>query len=700
MTAPQATSAVPFLDRDLSWLEFNKRVLHEARDDRTPLLERLKFLAIFSSNLDEWFMKRAQRLREAQAGGAVASTDGAPGANRLARVREAVLPMLAEQARLFTDVLRPELQRQGIHLLDWSGLDERQRQAAAGYFRKEVFPILTPLKVDPSHPFPFISNLSTSLGILQRAPEASEPRFARVKIPQNVPYWLCLPASESAPGLCFVRLSDVIAHHLDELFPGMEALEVVPFRVTRNVEVELEDEEAVDSFPDLVEEELRQRRLEDPVRLEYAAGASRAILTLLSSKLKLTEADLYSMPAEVDYAGLWGLVALNRPDLHDPSWQPVAPAALGGEDGDLFALLRKGDVLVHHPYESFDASVARFIRTAAEDPKVQALKMTVYRIGSDTPFIDALIRAAELGKQVACLVEITARFDEQQNLLWAEKLDRVGVHVIYGVMGFKTHAKVALAVRRDDDGLRCYAHIGTGNYHVKTARLYTDLGLFTCDPVLTGDVVNLFHFLTGGARGRTYHKLLVAPVAMRQRFLEMLEREIEHHRAGRPARLIAKMNQLEDREMCEAIVRASRAGLPIDLIVRGFSVLAPGVLGATDNVRILSVIGRFLEHSRIYFFRNGSPEPLGGEFYIGSADWMRRNLSERVEAITPVEGASLRARLWEILDVMLRDHRQAWDMQPDGSYVQRKPVEGATGPEAVGTQQTLMDLTRRRQAEG
>jgi polyphosphate kinase len=497
-----------------------------------------------------------------------------------------------------------------------------------------------------------------------------------------------------------VRLLDVIAHHLDELFPGMEVLEVVPFRVTRNVEVELEDDEAVASFTDFVEEELRQRRLEDPVRLEYAAGASQAMLTLLSSKLRLNESDLYPMAAEVDYSGLWGIVAQNRPELHDPPWQPVAPAALGDEGDDLFALLRKGDVLVHHPYESFDASVARFIRAAADDPKVQALKMTVYRIGSDTPFIDDLIRAAELGKQVACLVEITARFDEQQNLLWAEKLDRVGVHVIYGVLGFKTHAKVALAVRRDDDGLRCYAHVGTGNYHVKTARLYTDLGLFTCDPALTGDVVNLFHFLTGGARGRTYHKLLVAPVTMRQRLLEMIEREIEHHRAGRPARIIAKMNQLEDRELCEAIVRASRAGLPIDLIVRGFSVLAAGVPGATDNVRIISVIGRFLEHSRIYFFQNGSQDPLGGEFFVGSADWMRRNLSERVEAITPVEAAPLRARLWEVLDMMLRDHRQSWDMRPDGGYVQRKPAEGATGPEGLGTQQTLMELTRRRQAEG
>jgi polyphosphate kinase len=494
---------------------------------------------------------------------------------------------------------------------------------------------------------------------------------------------------------------DVITNHLDELFPGMIIQEVVPFRVTRNVEVEREeDDEPPDSLAALIVEELRQRRLEDPVRLEYAGQASRAMLALLCGRLKLNEADVYRMPAELDHGGLWPIATLNRPELRDPPWQPVTPAALGEEDDDLFAIIRQGDVLVHHPYESFDASVSRFIRAAADDPKVQALKMTVYRIGSDTRFIDDLIRAAEAGKQVACLVEVTARFDEKQNLLWAEKLDQLGVHVVYGVLGFKTHTKTALAVRRDDDGLRCYAHVGTGNYHVRTARLYADLGLFTCDPELTADVVNLFHFLTGGARDRNYRKLLVAPVTMRRRFLEMIDREIEHQGAGRPARIIAKMNQLEDREMCEALVRASRVGVPIDLIVRGFSVLAPGVPGATDNVRITSVIGRFLEHSRIYFFQNGSADPLGGEFFIGSADWMRRNLSERVEAIAPVEAPALRARLWEVLDVLLRDHRQAWDMRANGGYVQRRPPEGATGPEAVGTQQTLMDLTRRRQAEG
>jgi polyphosphate kinase len=374
------------------------------------------------------------------------------------------------------------------------------------------------------------------------------------------------------------------------------------------------------------------------------------------------------------------------------------PPPLIDEDADIFAVIRAGDLLVHHPYESFDATVARFIRSAADDPKVLALKMTVYRVGADTPFIDALVRAAEAGKQVACLVEVTARLDERQNLLVARTLEEVGVHVVYGVVGLKTHAKTTLVVRRDDDGLRCYAHIGTGNYHVKNARLYTDLGLLTCDPALTADVVDLFHYLTGRSNKRDYARLLVAPVNMRDRFLAMIEREAGHHRAGRPARIIAKMNQLEDRAICEALLRASQEGLPIDLVVRGFCVLRPGVPGVSETVRIQSIIGRFLEHSRIYFFQNGQADPLEGEFYIGSADWMERNLSDRVEAITPILPRPLRARLWEILQIALADQRQAWDLRPDGTYVQRTPpADGRTsGPEVLGTQQTLMDLTRQR----
>jgi polyphosphate kinase len=687
-----ATAELPavFLDRDLSWLQFNARVLHEGLDSRTPLLERIKFLAIFGSNLDEFFMKRLDRLRR------LVQHGDADAYHRLTGLREAILPLLAAQARAFTDDIRPALARQGIRLLDWADLSDAQRGGANAYFRRNVFPVLTPLAVDPGHPFPFISNLSTSLGLFLSSPDAEERLFARVKVPEVLPRWVPLPGEHDgrAGAQDFVRLQDVIRHNLDDLFPGMTVQEVMPFRVTRNAQVEPDEDEPTATLVELVEEELRQRRFERAVRLEYAAPPSPAQLQLLARKLDLSEADLYEMPAELDYTTLFPIAGLNRPELKDRPWQPVVPPGLD-EDADIFALMRHGDLLVHHPYESFDASVARFIRSAAEDPRVLALKMTVYRVGTETHFLDALARAAESGKQVACLVEVTARFDERPNLVLAQALEKAGVHVVYGVVGLKTHCKTALVVRQDDDGLRCYAHIGTGNYNAKTAALYTDLGLFTCDPVLTADLVELFHSLTGRSRKPEYRKLLVAPVNMRDRFLAMIAREADHARAGRPAAIVAKMNQLEDRPVCEALVEASRASVPIDLIIRGFCVLAPRVAGATDNVRVISVIGRFLEHSRIYHFRNGAADPLGGEFYIGSADWMERNLSERVEVVTPVETPAHRARLWEVLQLMLQDQRQAWDMRPDGTYVQRQP-EGDAGPAAVGTHQALQDLTRRR----
>jgi polyphosphate kinase len=701
MPAPAATDQAPvqLLDRDLSWLEFNRRVLHEALDERTPLLERVKFLAIFSSNLDEFFMKRIGALKRRIAAAGEAAPAGEAARQRLARLREAVLGMLASQADVYTTTMRPELARHGLHLLDWSGLTERQRAAASDYFRQTVYPVLTPLAVDPGHPFPFISNLSTSLGVLLHPPDTDERLFARVKVPDVFPQWVRVPDDDGRPGsrLSFVRLLDLIRAHFDELFPGMEVLDVMPFRITRNAQVETDDDDAED-LAEMVEDELRQRRFEKAVRLEYGLPASPAQLQLLSRKLDLGDLDLYAMPAEIDFTDLFAVAALNRPELRDRPWQPVVPPALADEDADIFAVIRGGDFLVHHPYESFDATVERFIRRAAEDPHVLALKMTVYRVGAETPFLDVLIDAAEAGKQVACLVEVTARFDERQNLLVAQALEKAGVHVVYGVVGLKTHCKTTLVVRQDADALRCYAHIGTGNYNVKTARLYTDLGLFTCDPALTADVVDLFHYLTGRSLRRDYGRLLVAPGNMRERFLALIRREAAHQTAGRPAQIIGKMNQLEDRAVCDALVAASSAGVSIDLIVRGFCVLPPGVPGVSENIRVLSVIGRFLEHSRIYYFRNGSDDPLDGEFYIGSADWMERNLSDRVEAIAPVAPRPLRERLWEILQIMLQDRRQAWDMRPDGSYVQRVPPEGdgRSGPAVLGTQQTLMDLTRQR----
>jgi polyphosphate kinase len=688
-------NSLTLLDRDVSWLEFNQRVLHEAADERTPLLERLKFLAIFNSNLDEFFMKRIGVLTRHMKSNA--SSFAQPQSSYLHQqvLREKILVMTAAQATVFRNVIRPELSRNGIQLLAWIDLIEDERRQVNDLFRKKIYPVLTPLVVDPSHPFPFLSNLSQSLGILLKSPASGETQFARVKVPGHVPAWVRLETSEAnvaATAIRFVRVIDVIRANLVELFPDMHVVDVMPFRVTRTAEVEDDEEDVQGSLIEHVAEELRQRRMEKVVRLEYQPPGSAAQLALLTDRLDLDDLHVYETPEELDFTGLLQIAALPRPDLRDPPWEPVVPAEFADGDGSVFSIIRAGDVLVHHPYDSFDATTARFIRSACEDPKVLAIKMTVYRVGSDTPFIGSLIRAAEAGKQVACLVEVTARFDEQQNLHWAHVLDEVGVHVVYGILGLKTHSKTTLVVRNEPDGIRCYAHIGTGNYHVKTARLYADLGLLTCDPVLTADVIELFHALTGGSKKRAYAKLLVAPVNMRERFLALIDREIAHCQNGRPARIIAKMNQLEDRTICQALVSASQAGVAIDLIIRGICVLPPGVPGITERVRVISVIGRFLEHSRIYYFQNGVADPVQGDFFIGSADWMERNLSRRVEAIAPIEPPALRQRLWHILQICLDDRRQAWEMRADGSYVQRTPGpnDPPDGPASLGTQATLM----------
>jgi polyphosphate kinase len=475
----------------------------------------------------------------------------------------------------------------------------------------------------------------------------------------------------------------------------MEIVDASLFRILRNAEVEV-DEEDNDSLREAITEALRQRRFEPVVRVDFAPGPSPAVRQALVDRFELTDEELYEVPGLLDYTSLFQIAGLNLPALRDPHWTPMPPSRLPDEHVDVFEVIRAGDVLLHHPYDSFDLSVEHFISEAAADPQTVAIKMTAYRVGDDTPFVRSLIRAAEAGKQVACVIELKARFDEARNLHWAQELEKVGAHVTYGVLGLKTHTKVALVVRQEGHDLRCYAHIATGNYHVKTARLYTDVGLLTCDPVLTEDVVNLFHHLTGRSRAPSFQKLLVAPINMRQRFLQLIEREIEHHQSGRPARIIAKMNQVEDLEMARALSTASQAGVPVDLIVRGFCCLAPGVPGWTEQVRVRSIIGRFLEHSRIIHFTNGQQDPLAGEFFIGSADWMSRNLSRRVEAATPVEDRASRERLWEILDICLQDRRQAWEMQPDGAYIRLQPPKGASGPAATGTHDWLMELNRRR----
>ena len=693
---PAAAAPGEFLDRDLGWLQFNRRVLHEATDDRTPLLERVRFLTIFSSNLDEFVMKRVGRLKRQLKPGVVSQPHEVVAPDKLLpAIRQAILPMLRQQADTFTNDIRPKLVANGIHLLRWEQLTEAEQQQASRFFRTSVFPVLTPLAVDPGHPFPFISNLSTSLGVILCHPDHGERSFARVKIPEVMPGWLQLEGTK-AEEYRFVSLMDLIRQHLHDLFPGMLCVDVMPFRVTRNAEIE-RDEDDTDDLRDLIAQELRQRRFERVVRLEHGPDPHPWILQFLMRELKLTPDDVYEMPAELDYPDLKVVADLNIPRLRFEPWTPVVPARLADEDTDIFTQIRAGDVLVHHPYESFNASVERFVKAATDDPKVLAIKMTLYRAGDESPFIHSLIRAAEAKKQVVCLVELKARFDEERNILLAHALEKAGVHVVYGIVGLKTHTKTTLVVRQDPDGIRCYAHVGTGNYHVQTARLYTDIGLLTCRPEITDDLVALFHYLTGRSLHRDYRRMLVAPVNMRDRFLAMIERETEHRREGRPARIVAKMNSLQDQKIIRALYAASQAGVPIDLIVRGFSCLRPGVPGLSENIRVTSVIGRFLEHSRIFYFRNGADDEVDGEFYIGSADWMYRNQMCRVEAAAPVVARPLREKLWEVLQVSLRDNRQCWDMRPDGTYALRRPAEGE---EPRGTQQTLMHLTPQRSGAG
>ena len=683
-----------FIHRDISWLEFNRRVLHEATDARTPLLERLMFLGIFTSNLDEFFMKRA---RSAYVRSSLDQPFDESERQHLQTLREMIMPMLREQAQCFQADIKPALADHGIHLLAWDELSADELELVYKYFRQNVFPIMTPQSVDPSHPFPFISNLSDSLAVALRHPETKQRLFARVKIPHQIPQWIELAPSSDSKQRRFASLRDLISNNLSDLFPGMDVQDVLPLRVTRSAEVNPEHIETEDLL-EQVERELRQRRLQHVVRLEHASAPNKWLLDQVVRELHLIPEQVYELPGEMDYTDFRRIASLPMSELRYPAWTPAVPPQLP-ERQDIFASIRRGDIMVHHPYDSFDASVARFIRSAVDDENVWAIKLTLYRTSDDTPFVPWLIEAAEEGKQVVCLVELKARFDEHRNIRWANALEDAGVHVVYGLIGKKTHTKMALVVRRESEKVRCYAHIGTGNYHPQTARLYTDLGLFTCDPAITEDVVELFHYLTGRSLKKDYRQLLVAPTNMKRRFLEMIDREIEMKKQERPARIIAKMNQLEDRDVCRALYRASQAGVEIDLIIRGFSILRPRLPDLSPTIRITSVIGRFLEHSRIFYFRNGAQREEDGEFFIGSADWMHRNLEDRVEAIVPVTSETLREELWQILQITMNDQRQAWDMQSDGSYVQRTPPSDAEDSSStIGTHQTLLQLTSERSA--
>ncbi len=702
---PAAPLSDHFFNRDLSWLEFNRRVLAQAWDPDFPLLDRVKFLAIFASNLDEFFMKRVALLkRRMLKPRRDPHRDGYTPATLFQEIRRVVAHLQQQQAALWEDALRPELAANGVRIMAYADLDAPQREQLDRWHRANVFPILTPLAVDPGHRFPFISNLSENLGVLLASENAAPPQFARLKVPDALRRFVPIPGESGDTAL--VHLEDLIVHNLDDLFPGLTIESATPFRVTRAAGVEPDDEEEVDDLLEHVETELRARRFAEGVRLELTPAHDRRVRRIVCDELMLTPDDVYVRRGPMEYGDLFQLADIDRPDLKQRTWKPIVPPALAPEPGkdepDIFATIRKRDILLHHPYDSFEASIERFIAQAARDPNVLAIKQTIYRTSRDSPFLASMIRAAERGKQVACLVELRARFDESRNVRFARQLEKHGVHVAYGVIGLKTHCKCSLVVRREPHGLRSYVHIGTGNYHPHTAQLYTDLGLLTANPAITDDVVALFNLLTGHSRQATYNELLVAPETMRMEFSRLIDSEIAHAKAGRPARIVAKMNSLEDQQITEHLYEASIAGVPVELFVRGFCCLRPGVPGLSENIKVVSVIGRFLEHSRLFHFAAGRDDPLDGAWYIGSADWMHRNLNDRVEAAVPVRDRDSRARLLKIVDTLRRDHRRAWDLQPDGSYVPRVPPPDAKAdePESVGTFYAMIrDALARASAE-
>jgi len=666
-----------YFNRDLSWLKFNERVLAQAQDHRTPLLERLRFLAIFSANLDEFFMKRVGYLkRVASRQVPHVGVDLLPPELLLKDVRAQVTGHIELRHVCYEKSLLGDLQKQGIHFLKWADLNDDEKKIAKAYFTSKVFPVLTPLAVDKAHPFPFLSNLSVSLGITLQHPKKGESLFARIKIPDVLPQWVQINGLGAQPnikdGYRLIRLRDLISANLEELFPEMIVQHVMPFRVTRTADVG-ETSDDVEDRLDMVEEELRMRRVAQIVRLEHTKIEDKTMLRFLSDELEIGETDVYEAPGEISYHSLTEIANLNIPHLRYKPYTPVKPFALRDEGRDIFSVIREKDVLVHHPFESFTDSVERFIREAVKDPNVLAIKITLYRAGENNPIIPLLIWAAERGKQVVCVVELKARFDEARNIYWGEMLEKAGVHVVYGVLGKKIHTKTILVIRKEGDSYRFYSHIGTGNYNPHTAKLYTDMSLFTADKRVGGELIEVFNFLTGLSLKKNYQKLLVAPVNMRKRFLQAIKKEIEHQKASGNGHIIAKMNSLEDHEISTALYQASQAGVKVDLIVRGFCVLKPGVKGLSENIRVTSIIGRFLEHSRIYYFRRGSQDPVDGKFYISSADWMYRNLNNRIETAVPIDQANLKLQCWHTLQAMLNDKHQSWDLQENGDYILRRP---------------------------
>lgn len=679
------------INRELSWLDFNSRVLALAKDTSKPLLERVKFCAIFAGNLDEFFEVRVAVLKDQAASGNVTkSADGLRPTEQLHIIADKVRALVEHHTQVFSDLLVPQLAAEGIEIATWADLSVEDTQRLQVVFDDSIYPVLTPLAVDPSHPFPYISNLSLNLGAVVRDPQSNDRRFARVKIPPLLPRFV--PVGD---GSRWLPLEDLIAAQLPSLFPGMEIERCHAFRVTRNVDISVDEEEAEDLL-EAVESELRRRRFGRAVRLEIAADAPPSMVEMLCAELELSTDDVFGIDGPIDLTGAFDLAKIDRPDLKDEPWTPRTRTILQDDPDspvDFFSVVRQHDLLVHHPYDSFSTSVETFISQASSDPAVLAIKLTLYRTSGDSPVVRSLIEAAENGKQVAALVELKARFDEQANITWARKLEEAGVHVVYGLAGLKTHTKVALVVRSEPEGLRRYVHIATGNYNSSTARLYEDLGLFTCDPVLGADLTRLFNLLTGFSQTPGFQKLVVAPTNMRTRVLELIKGE--HPTATRgPGHVVMKMNSLVDPPVIEALYEASQAGVKVDLIIRGICCLLPGVPGLSENIRVRSIIGRFLEHSRVWRFSNAFGDGMPGHF-IGSADMMPRNLDRRIEAVVQVDSPVLRTELDSIIAALLADTSLAWSLEADGTW-SRLAASLDPGEPTFSVQEHFQSLARTR----
>jgi len=690
--APPLDHPSLYINRELSWLEFNDRVLEEAFDRTNPLLERLKFIAIFTTNLDEFFMIRVAALKQQVEAEVIRrSEDGLTPAETLAAISERLRASLKRQSACLQQIILPEMAERGIRILRIGELNADQRAALRTLFEERVYPVLTPLAVDSGHPFPYISNLSLSLAVemIEHTDEGELLHFARVKVPPSLPRFIAIDGAPDGESW-YVTLEDLIAYNLDDLFPGMIVSASYLFRVTRDADLDLQEDEA-DDLLRMIESELRRRRFGEPVRLEVSADMPHHLIERLLEALQLEEQDLYKCDGLLGLSDLMSLSGIDNPELHYAPFSPSIPRRLN-ENPDIFAVMRDGDILLHHPYDSFDP-VVHFVRQAAIDPQVLAIKMTLYRTsGSNSPIVNALMQAAENGKQVAVLIELKARFDEENNIHWARHLERVGAHVVYGFAGLKTHGKVTLVVRSEPDGLRRYMHFGTGNYNERTGRLYADLSLFTCRPELGGDATELFNFLTGFSKVDTYKELLVAPVALRKEISAMIDREREHALAGRPSGIRAKINSLTDERIVAELYRASQAGVPIQLNVRGMCKLRPGVPGVSESISVQSIVGRFLEHSRIYIFENAGNR----EVYIGSADLMGRNLDRRVETIVPVLDQTIQATICdEIWATFAADNQKSRILRADGTYVRRQP---RVGEAALNAQNVFLERVQAKES--